>query len=197
MEVNPGYQDESDWDVQKDKIRKVLGEHNLCYVKGGLITAVGGTIVTKTLQDIIRTGDLSGVQIEFDRIYANVESDPPAAVTASCALLESVFKTYIEAHGDLALPSEQSIKPLWKVIRADLKFDPGASEDDDLRTILTGLANIVEGTGSLRTHKGSAHGRQKRYTVKPRHARLTAHAACTLAIFVLEAWHDREPTKQS
>jgi hypothetical protein len=37
-----------------------------------------------------------GLRTEFDRIRENEESDPAAAVTASCALLEALFKTYIE-----------------------------------------------------------------------------------------------------
>ena len=129
---------------------------------------------------------------EFDRIYKNVESDPASAVTASCALLESLFKTYIEEE-NLDMPSDQSIRPLWRVIRADLKLDPAALQDEDLRTALTGLAAIVEGIGALRTHKGSAHGHGKTvYKLKPRHARLAAHASFTLASFVLEAWGERE-----
>lgn len=90
------------------------------------------------------------------------------------------------------MPSEQSIKPLWKVVRKDLNLDPAIVNDDDLKAILSGLAAIVEGTGSLRTHKGSAHGRGKiTYKLKPRHARLAAHAAFTIASFVLEAWGER------
>jgi hypothetical protein len=183
------------WDVEvvephRERVRKALGEYGLTYVKGGYIATVGTTAVGKTLQDIIRARDLSGLQTEFDRIYKNVEPDPESAVTASCALLEALFKAYIEENS-LEMPSEQSIKPLWKVIRKDLNLDPEIVDDDDLKAILGGLAAIVEGTGSLRTHKGSAHGRGKKaYKLKPRHARLAAHASFTLASFVLEAWSE-------
>ena len=120
-----------------------------------------------------------------------MESDPATTVTASCALLESLFKAYIEAES-LEMPADQSIRPLWKVIRADLNFDPGATHDPDLKTVLSGLVGIVEGIGALRTHKGSAHGHGKTtYKLKPRHARLAAHASFTLASFVLETWADR------
>jgi hypothetical protein len=97
----------------------------------------------------------------------------------------------------LRIAPAESIKPLWKVVRKDLNLDPAIVEDDDLRTILTGLAAIVEGTGSLRTHKGSAHGRGGKtttYKLKPRHARLAAHAAFTLASYILEAWGERGGT---
>jgi len=192
MEVNSsGYASETALDPEREKVNKILGEYGLSYLKGGYIRTIGETAVSKTLHDIIKARDLAGLQTEFDRIYEHIESDPASAVTASCALLESLFKTYIEEN-ELEMPAEQSIKPLWKVIRKDLNLDPAIVDDEDLRTILTGLAAIVEGTGSLRTHKGSAHGRGKTmYRVKPRHARLAAHAAFTLASFVLEAWTER------
>jgi len=193
MEVNSsGYASDTDLDPEREKVNKVLGEHGLSYMRSGYIVTIGATAVSKTLQDIIRARDLSGLQTEFDRIYGNLESDPASAVTASCALLESLFKAYIEEE-NLEMPSDKSIKPLWKIIRTDLKLDPAATHDDDLKTVLTGLAAIVEGIGALRTHKGSAHGQGKTvYKLKPRHARLAAHASFTLASFVLEAWGERE-----
>jgi hypothetical protein len=193
MEVDgSGYASEISLESERERVRKVLAANGLAYATGGYIMSLGATAVSKTLEDIIRARDLAGLQTEFDRIYENLESDPPSAVTASCALLESLFKTYIEENG-LAMPSDQSVKPLWKAIRSDLKFDPAAIQDDDLKTILSGLAAIVEGTGSLRTHQGSAHGHGKtKYKLKPRHARLAAHAAFTLASFVLEAWGERQ-----
>ena len=174
------------------RVNNALNEYGFTYLRGGQIISKGTTAVGENLQEIIRTRSLSGLETEFNRIYENLDADPPSAVTASCALLEALFKTYIEENG-LQLPSDETIKPLWKVVRKDLKLDPAIVGDDDLKTILTGLAAMVEGTGSLRTHKGSAHGRGKTtYKLKPRHARLAAHAAFTLASFILEAWGERE-----
>jgi abortive infection Abi-like protein len=193
MEVDgSGYASSDDLTVNRARVEIVLSDHGLSYIRGGYIAPIGATAVSRTLQEIIKARDLPGLQTEFDRIYENVESDPASAVTASCALLESLFKIYIEEER-LTMPPEKSIKPLWKVIRADLKFDPAATQDVDLRTVLSGLAAIVEGIGALRTHKGSAHGHGKTvYKLKPRHARLVAHASFTLASFVLEAWLERE-----
>jgi Abortive infection C-terminus len=169
MEVMSPYEADPN-ETLRDKISKILADYNLAYHKGGLIVALGATVVGKTLQGIIHARDLSGLQTEFDRIYQNVESDPAAAVTASCSLLESLFKTYIEEQG-LAMPAEQTVKSLWKVVRKDLKLDPAMVDDEDLKIILGGLAATVEGIGSLRTHKGSAHGRGKKaYKIESRHA---------------------------
>jgi len=189
MEVDTaGYGVQTDLSEDRQKVQTALGAHGLCYFKGGFIAASGATAVSKTIEEIIRERDLAGLRTEFDRIFKNVESDPATTVTASCALLESLFKTYIEEES-LQMPADQSIRPLWKVIRADLNFDPGATSDQDLKTVLSGLVAIVEGIGALRTHKGSAHGQGKiTYKLKPRHARLTAHASFTLANFVLETW---------
>lgn len=174
------------------RVNNALNEYGFIYLRGGRIISSGTTAVGENLQEIIHNRSLSGLETEFKRIYENLDADPPSAVTASSALLEALFKTYIEENG-LEMPAEESIKPLWKVVRKDLRLDPALVNDDDLKTILTGLAAIVEGTGSLRTHKGSAHGRGKTaYKLKPRHARLAAHAAFTLASFVLEAWGERE-----
>ena len=187
MEVGSPYESDPNESL-RDKVSKILANYNLAYHKGGLIVALGATVVGKTLEDVIHARDLSGLQTEFDRIYHNVESDPAAAVTASCALLESLFKTYIEEQS-LAMPADQTLKPLWKVVRKDLKLDPAMVDDEDLKIILGGLAATVEGIGSLRTHKGSAHGRGKKaYKIESRHARLAAHAAFTVASFILEAW---------
>jgi hypothetical protein len=174
------------------RVKDALRQYGFAYRIGGQIISSGTTAVGENLQEIIHNRSLSGLETEFKRIYENLDADPPSAVTASCALLEALFKTYIEESG-LAMPSDETIKPLWKVVRKDLKLDPAIVGDDDLKTILTGLAAIVEGTGSLRTHKGSAHGRGKTtYKIKPRHARLAAHAAFTLASFILEVWGERE-----
>ncbi len=147
--------------------------------------------MTRTLDQVIRAHDLRALQTEFERISRNIETDPAAAVTASSALLESLFQIYIEDEG-LTMPSDKSIKPLWNVIRKDLNLDPTAMEDEDLRKIVSGLASVVDGIGSLRTHKGSAHGRGRQsYRLKPRHARLVVHAASTLVIFIVEAWNEK------
>ena len=54
------------------------------------------------------------VEIEFDRAYKSIQSDPPAAVTAACAILEAVCKHYLETEG-LELPTSNcwAISGLW------------------------------------------------------------------------------------
>jgi len=181
----------TDRNEHRDRVNKSLAQHGLAYLKGGHVVRAGAGVVSRSLEDIIHSRDLAGLQAEFERIFNNIESDPATAVTASCALLESLFKVYI-ADEQLETPSDQSIKPLWNVVRRDLKLDPAYMQDEDLRKILSGLASIVDGIAGLRTHKSSAHGHgRKLYKLKPRHARLAAHAAFTLATFIFETWAEK------
>jgi len=179
--------------LEKDRARvqEVLGKHGLTYVREGRIVSTGVRAVSRTLEELIEAHDLSGLRTEFDRIAANIETDPPAAVTASCALLESLFKIYI-VQEKLEMPSDKSIGPLWKVVRNHLTLEPDKNQDDDIRKVLVGLAAIVDGVGALRTHQGSAHGHEtSTHKIKPRHARLASHASFTIASFIMEKWIER------
>jgi len=143
------------------------------------------------LNTLVGDRDLAAIETEFERALAAVETDPPAAVTAACALLESLFQIYIDENG-LEKPAKQSIKPLWATVQDNLGLHPKFIEDQDVRRILSGPSSIVDGIGSLRTHAGSAHGRGKKcYHLEARHARLAVHGASTLAVFLLETWFQR------
>ena len=143
---------------------------------------------TKSLKQLLQKRDLSEVNQEFARCMKNVETDPPAAITAACSIVESLCKLYIEDN-KLEAPSRQTIGPPWKAVSRHLGLDPSAVEDDDVKKILSGLTSVLDGIGSLRTHTGSAYGRgRKSYTTQARHARLAINASHTLVSFVLETW---------
>lgn len=179
----------------RQRIRDVMGKYGLTYQAGGLVTSAGVTITSRALDQILKSRDLAALEVEHQRALASVSSDPPAALTAACAILEALFKVYIQDEG-IPLPKEQTLKPLWSAVQKHLGFDPASVEDDDLRRILGGLSSVVDGIGALRTHAGSAHGRGRmRYNVQARHARLAVNASYTLTTFVLETWQARKDQK--
>jgi hypothetical protein len=186
----------------RERITRQLVVHGLSYVVGGHITRTGVAATGKTLSQMLAERNLIGVQQEFERIISNLDSDPPAAVTAACSLLESLFKSYI-ADESLTLPAEQSVLPLWKVIRTHLGLNPGDFADDNLKRILSGMASTVDGIAGLRSGAGSAHGHDARaekikgFRVAPRHARLAAHAAMALAVFFIETIEARNAISAS
>ena len=90
----------------------------------------------------------------------------PQAETRST--VESVCRSILIELG-LGLPEKKDIKGLFAAVRKPLGL--GIDRDDldpliadDVRKILNGLATVIEGIGSLRTHGGDAHGRERGYT---------------------------------
>jgi hypothetical protein len=190
MEVDNSYKAEEQ-QTGREKIREVLGRFGLSYHVGGLILGAAA-LPTKSLTHALKARDLGEVDKEFERSLAHVESDPPAAIAAACSILESLFKVYIEDNG-LELRADQSLKPLWKTVSKNVGFDPAAVEDEDIKKILSGMNSVVDGIGSLRTHRSTAHGQgRKAYRIQPRHARLAIHASHTLVGFLLETWDERK-----
>lgn len=192
MEGHPSRYVERDAEALRERIQKALASHGLSYQPGGKI--IGGPVSapSRLLADLIRARDLPAVNAEFERAYDNVTADPPAAVTAACAILEATCRTYI-AKEMLTLPADQSLQPLWKTVQSHLGFDPSQVQDDDLKRVLGGLASIVAGVGAFRTHVGSAHGHgPELIPIEPRHARLAVHAAHTAVTFILETWAARK-----
>jgi hypothetical protein len=181
-----------DQEAGRRMIRDALARFGLSYQGGGHIIGTTAALPTKSLRQMLRDRDLTEVGREFERSLASVELDPPASIAAACSILESLFKLYIEDSG-IGMPNDQSIKSLWKTASKHLGFDPSAVEDEDLKKILSGMSSVVDGIGSLRTHRSTAHGQGRRtYRIEARHARLSMHASHTLVHFFLETWDARK-----
>jgi hypothetical protein len=181
-----------EWINDRRSVESALERHGFSYFKGGTIRKIGNTGATQTLNELLSNHDHTAIDDEFKRTIENIEADPPAALTGACTIVESLCKVYIAAHDDLEMPKKETISALWNVVKKHLGLDPRVIEDEDLKKIITGTGSIVEGLGALRTHAGSAHGRNNgtRYKLKPRHVRLAVHAAHTLVTFVLETWEE-------
>jgi hypothetical protein len=174
-------------DQVRDNVRRALTKHGLSYRQGGVILGASLSTPSRSVEDLIRQRNLGEIQKEFDRALNNVESDPPAAITAACAILESLFKVIIVDEG-LIPPSDLSVLSLWKVVQTRLALDPGKAPDRHVRLVLQGLSSSIHGIAGMRSNVGSAHGHGPGApVVEPRHARLAVHAAHTVVVFVVES----------
>jgi hypothetical protein len=175
----------------RERIRTAFGKEQLSYQRGGYIIGAQLSGPSRSLAEMLKTDGLAAVEVEYQRAYATIGSDPGAAITAACAILEAVCKHYLDTE-KVPLPNKQTIGPLWTEVAKHLGLSPGQLADDDLKQILSGLFSVVNGIGALRTHEGSAHGHGvKAYKITARHARLAVHAAHTTAVFILETWTAR------
>lgn len=176
----------------RKRIEKILALEGFAYSHGGHIFGSAVSAPARSLDELLRKRAIPEIEIEFRRALESVEPDPPSAITAACSILESFCRIYIQEEG-LELPSDQSAKPLWNTVARHIGFAPVSQTDQDIKKVLSGFLSVVDGIASLRTHDGSAHGKERRpYRIFPRHARLAVHAAHTLVLFGLETWAARK-----
>lgn len=180
------------WQAKKQRLENVLRKYGFRYVKGGRIVQTDVAPASEALAQAIREHDFDTIEVEFRRAVDTVNDDPGTAITAGCALLEALYKAFLEEK-EIELPAKETIKPLWNLVQKELGLDPKDQTDMDIQRILSGMTSLVDGIGALRTHAGSAHGGGKlRYRMKARHARLLINCAHTLALFLIETWKDRD-----
>lgn len=160
------------------------------------INSQPGTLLPGALEQLLQERGLDTVSEEVERALHATESDPPVAITAARAALESLLKVYLEDK-QLADPTRLKTGKLLKTAMGDLGLDPSDTTDADVRDVLQGLWSVVHGIASLRTHAGSAHGYGRRaYRLQARHARLAIQASQTFVEFFIETWNyqERRPT---
>jgi hypothetical protein len=195
--IEPFMEGEDGFDDDREAVVEALRKHGLRYVNGGHVakTSSGPGSATASLEGLLKRKEFPAVIEEFNRSTENAEAKPREAASAAANILEAICKEYIVEHVDLEMPSKQDLSTVFGVVRKHLGFDPGAMEDDDLKTILSGLITVVSGIARLRTHASSAHAQstsKRTYRLEPRHARVAVHSAHALVVFILETWEKRE-----
>jgi hypothetical protein len=203
--------DPRDFVQEPEKLRRVLDYLNSYLVHDGyelqqqgstsrLIKRGTSASVITALSATLATIDFDTVQRDLDRALASAEADPEDAVTAACSVIESVCRSVLGELG-LPLPAQLDIQGLYKAVREPLGLSPGKEDvateiAGDVRQILGGLNSAVQGIGALRTHAGDAHGRERGFRrLDARIARLAIHAASGVALFIIETWQKKFPTK--
>jgi len=129
----------------------------------------------------------------------HVMDDPRLAIGTAKELVETVCKTILRERGKEA-DSGWEVMELVKAVREELQLVPDAIPDatkaaKTVKVMLSNLATIAQGLAELRNLYGSGHGPDgKPKGLQPRHARLAAGAATTLATFLIETHHERAST---
>lgn len=163
----------------------------------GSANAVVGAIAAKS-----QALDFDTVSQGLERALANAESDPEDAVTAACAMLESVCRSILVEMRQ-PIPKRMNISTLFSAVQGPLRLSPGRADlseevANDVRMVLEGLTRVAKGIGELRTHGGDAHGRERGApSIDARIARLAVHAASTIALFLIETWQREQQRIQA
>ena len=80
----------------RERIRAALRKDGLSYSRGGHIHGAALSGPSRSLAQRIEAEGIPAIEVEYERAYKAIESDPGAAVTAACTILESVCKSYLE-----------------------------------------------------------------------------------------------------
>lgn len=134
--------------------------------------------------------NLPQLQRQTKQIAEFVDSDPDLAVGRAFMLLETVCKTILSERG-VGVNSKDDFGKFFRTVLSTLRLVPEEIEESAkgakaIRRILGNLHGIARGTNEFRNLYGG-HGRDGRSSsLKPRHAKLAAGAATTLAVFLYE-----------
>ena len=94
------------WGAAVEKIRTALAKEGLSY-SGGFIHGATLSGPSRSLAERIKLKGVQAIEIEYQRAYGLIESDPGAAVTAACAILESVCKNAIWRPRGMSFPASR------------------------------------------------------------------------------------------
>lgn len=203
--------DPRDFVTEPEKVPQVISYLNQFLVYDGLelqhqgqrvrlVQAGTSAPVLAALAQKTQAIDFDTVQRDLERAMASAATDPEDAVTAACSVIESVCRSILIELG-VKLPDRRDILSLYKAVREPLALSPGrkdlpAEVAEDVRQVLSGLHTVIQGIGALRTHAGDAHGRERGFRrIDSRIARLAIHSASAAALFIIETWQQKHPTK--
>jgi hypothetical protein len=173
-----------------DRLRRALKINKISW-DGERLTPDGNFFAGDGPSDLTARFGSEAVNEEIERIRLNLDTDPSAAITASRALVESSCKAVLERMGQ-SVNDKDELPALYKKAAAALRLDPTQHEEAIYKQTLQGLVSSVQGLAELRNKMGSAHGKGvKAVRPAPRHARLAAGAAYTIAIYLAETLEER------
>ncbi|MGH6793491.1 MAG: abortive infection family protein [Methyloceanibacter sp.] len=141
----------------------------------------------------LRSGDIIA---HVERIEAAVDTDPSLAVGSAKELLETTCKAILAAC-QVEIQKADDIPQLMRKTMKALSLLPDDIPErvrgvDTIRRLLNNLATTVTGLAEIRNLYGTGHGRHgTKRGLSPRHAKLAAGAASTLAVFLLETHEER------
>jgi hypothetical protein len=182
---------QGEWDTLK-RLRRNLTRSGIRW-NGAVLAREAGPIPVQALD---RLAGIEDVEREVARIQAGVDADPADAITAARSLVEAACKSVLESLGQV-VDEHDDLPALYKKTAVALSVD-AAQHEVVYRQILQGLMSSVQGLAELRNKMGDAHGHSRlAIRPQPRHARMAAGAATTVATFLIETLEERERTKGS
>ncbi|MFM2057468.1 MAG: hypothetical protein RLY71_1853 [Pseudomonadota bacterium] len=168
----------------------------------GRYVGVHQTPGLKAARESLAGTDPSYIAQQITRIEAAVISDPSLAIGTAKELVETCCKTILTER-NIAFSKNADIPELVKLTTKELELTPDgipekAKAYETIKRLLSNLASITQGVAELRNHYGTGHGKAAGTKgLQPRHAKLAAGAASTLAVFLTETHNERSKSSDA
>jgi hypothetical protein len=162
----------------------------------GCITHKGQVMSLPTVQEAAAALDVPELHRQLARLQTATDDDPGLAIGTAKELVETTCKTILHARG-VSFDESGDVVELVKIVRRELGLLPddvpnAAKGAEVMRRLLSNLGSVAQGLGELRNLYGTGHGKTGAAKgLSPRHARLAAGSAATLATFLLETHEER------
>jgi hypothetical protein len=162
---------------------------------GVYVGVIPGPDVETVLQGF-KSVDDAYVAKQIKRVQDSMDKDPELAIGTAKELIETVCKTILFERGE-TFSKGAEIPELVRQTSKILKLTPTDIPDErkasmTIKRLLNNLGSIPQGIAELRNLYGTGHGRPAGTKgLWPRHARLAAGAASTLARFLLDSHHEK------
>jgi hypothetical protein len=146
---------------------------------------------------VTRVEDLAFIDDRGRRLHLLANDSPNEAIGGAKELVESVCRTVLRVTGEPAPGKTDGLVDIAKSTIKALELVPGGIDDAKnsaavVRRCLQQLSAVVDSLGELRSLYGSGHGRDGKWDLSRRHARLAVGAAVTFAGFVAETYGERD-----
>jgi len=169
---------------------------DLC--RAAAVRLLAGSPILEPLKLHAKALDANHLAEQIRRLEGAVDTDPGLAIGTAKELVETCCKTILAERGK-PVSGTPEMSTLTKETLRELKLVPeGIPEQAKgagvIRRLLGNLGTIGNNLAELRGLYGTGHGKHgKAAGLTPRHARLAAGAASTLARFLFETHLDTKP----
>jgi hypothetical protein len=163
--------------------------------------SVPGAVQMAALRDPLVKLDADYVAKQVQRMNDAIEPDPALAIGTAKELIETACRTILANHGETVTKGTdlpELMKRTTKLIGLAPDDIPEAGKaSKTIKVLLSNLCTVANGIAELRNAFGTGHGKAAASKgLRPRHAKLAAGAAATLAVFLLETHDDRTAKKK-
>lgn len=176
--------------ITTEIIKKING---MLYFGGNELTVIGNRFIVRAIGSKVevQVPQIKSIDREYIknismRAMQEVEQQNfDSAITKSRTLLEETFCYLIEKKDET--PSDSGdIGKLYKQVRTLYNMHTDGNTDRRIKTLLSGLNNIVSAIAEMRNKGSDAHGvGSNRIHIDEHHARLLVNSAMTMADFIL------------